>query len=171
MSFFAKSTCKILHFILLKRIMKNTKYFLRLGNACFWPDILHWTCLQDKALWYSEMQLIIQFGLAKGNNHYPRFFRIRWRTIGFKKLNLAIRYHILSTQDICIHILFVPQQMINSAFESKILLSFFQDEIYKIEFAILHSFMLQILMVYLNHAWLIFLANYIGPRTNLYFKR
>ena len=104
---FAKSARKILHFILLKRIMKNTKYFLRLGNACFWPDILHWTCLQDKALWYSEMQLIIQFGLAKGNNHYPRFFRIRWRTIGFKKLNLAIRYHILSTQDICIHILFV----------------------------------------------------------------
>ena len=102
---FAKSARKILHFILLKRIMKNTKYFLRLGNACFWPDILHWTCLQDKALWYSEMQLIIQFGLAKGNNHYPRFFRIRWRTIGFKKLNLAIWYHILSTQDICIHIL------------------------------------------------------------------
>ena len=102
-SFFAKSARKILHFILLKRIMKNTKYFLQWGNACFWPDILHWTCLQDKALWYSEMQLIIQFGLAKGNNHYPRFFRIRWRTIELK-LNRAIWYHILSIQDICIHI-------------------------------------------------------------------
>ena len=40
----------------------------------------------------------------------------------------------------------------NAAFEPKILLSLFQDEIYKIEFAIMHSFMLQILMVYLNHA-------------------